>query len=87
MAFRTVTKISGTSQQFRIAGPNKLVGIFNTPQSQQILTILVTGKTCTISVINRLKPGFREYKLWSASLNSMAFYSQVNVTNTNCTIE
>jgi hypothetical protein len=55
------------------AGPNKLVAVRNTPQNQASLTMLVTGKTCTLSLVNRIKPG--------------AFYSQIKATNTSCTIE
>jgi hypothetical protein len=85
--FNTAVTGGERTLKWRVAGPNKIVAIIDYPQNQQIQTISVNGKTCTINVVDRLKPGFTEYMLWSASLNQIAYYDQVKFLGGSCTIE
>jgi hypothetical protein len=73
--------------RWRAAGPHRLIGTENLPQSTRTMIIDVNGKTCTASWTAQLKPGFQEYNIYSIVLGSYAFYKQARMVSATCEIE
>jgi hypothetical protein len=73
--------------RWRVAGPHKLIGTENLPQSTRTMDIDVNGKTCTASWTAKLKPGFQEYNIYSIVLGTYAFYKQSRMVSATCEIE
>jgi hypothetical protein len=82
------TSLRGVGEgRWRVAGANKLIRINSWPQSQTFLTVNVTGRTCSLNVEYRLRPGFTEYKFWDFQLQTWAYYSQASFLGGTCSIE
>jgi hypothetical protein len=73
--------------RWRVAGPHRLVGVENLPQSVRTMTIDVSGKTCKASWKAELLPGFAEYNIYSITLGAFAFYKQARMVSSTCEIE
>jgi hypothetical protein len=86
-AFGTMENIGDVTGAWHIAGPHRLVQIIDTPQNREINTLTVAGKTCSFRNVIQLKPGSKEYKLYSSMLGAFAYYSQMRFSNITCTIE
>jgi hypothetical protein len=85
--FGTIQSTGDTTGAFHIAGPHRLVGTSENPQSRGSASLVVTRKTCSYKIVQQLKPGSKEYKLFSLTLNAWAYYSQVRYSNFTCTIQ
>jgi hypothetical protein len=83
------TFISGQTLggRWRVAGPHRLIGTENLPQSTRTMIIDVNGKTCTASWTAQLKPGFQEYNIYSIVLGTFAYYKQARMVSATCEIE
>jgi hypothetical protein len=75
-----------TGGAWRVAGPHSLVRERDLPQSTETLTIAVQGQSCEISVSNRLKPGFSEFKYPRVGSGEWQYFSAPQVTSTSCVI-
>ncbi len=75
-----------TGGVWRVAGPHSLVRERDLPQSTETLTIAVQGQSCEISVSNRLKPGFSEFKYPRVGSGEWQYFSEPQVTSTSCVI-
>jgi len=81
------TSLSGNTYGWRVGGPNRLLYRVSAPQNDIIASITVNGKSCTFQMVNRLKPGFKEYMQWSLQLKANATYSGYRYSNLSCTIQ
>jgi len=72
---------------WKVATDGTLVREQNDPQSTRtmIVTLLPGGK-CTLEVVDRLKPGFKEWEFLRISMHTMAFFSSYEVTHTSCSV-
>jgi hypothetical protein len=89
-ALASKTFVSGQtlgSGRWRVAGPHRLVGTENLPQSVRTMIIDVNGKTCKASWKAELLPGFQEYNIYSITLGAYAFYKQARMVSATCEIE
>ena len=73
--------------RWRVAGPHRLVGVENLPQSVRTMIVDVNGKTCKASWKAELLPGFHEYNIYSITLGAFAFYKQARMVSSTCEIE
>lgn len=73
--------------RWRVAGPHRLIGTENLPQSTRTMIIDVNAKTCRASWTAQLKPGFQEYNIYSIVLGAYAFYKQARMVSATCEIE
>jgi hypothetical protein len=83
----SVTEQTLGGNRWRVAGPHRLIGTENLPQSVRTMTIDVEGKTCKASWTQRLVPGFTEYNIYSIPLGQFAFYKQARMVSSTCEIE
>jgi len=58
----------GGTAQVRVAGQHRLLLIWNLPNNQLVVTVNVTGQTCTASFAANLKPGKSEYTLFDGNI-------------------
>jgi hypothetical protein len=72
---------------WQVVDENSLRRVINQPQSQLIIDVKVSGKTCSVDVNWNLKPGFKEYKFRRITDGSMAFFTEPKIQTTNCTIK
>ena len=83
------TKVLGAESgalRWEVLDANKLRRTVNAPQSVQFLTITVNGNTCTLDVVFKLKPGFREYQFNRITDGTTAYFTQPMIQSTSCTI-
>jgi hypothetical protein len=62
------TPAPGGTAQVRVAGQHRLLLIWNLPNNQLIVTVNVTGRTCSASFTANLKPGKSEYTLFDGNI-------------------
>jgi len=62
------TPAPGGTAQVRVAGQHRLLLIWNLPNNQLVVTVNVTGQTCTASFAANLKPGKSEYSLFDGNI-------------------
>ena len=82
-----ITEQTLGGNRWRVAGPHRLIGTENLPQSVRTMIIDVEGKTCKASWTARLLPGFKEYNIYSVPLGAFAFYKQTRMVSSSCEIE
>ena len=75
---------SGSSAQLRVTLGNSLLLILTSPQSTLNAKVTASGNTCNVTLTAALRPGFREYSLWSGS--SYYYCSQPRVVTATCRI-
>jgi len=55
------------------------------PQSTRWFTVtFLPGNTCRLDIVNKLNPGFSEYKLLRISTHTYAYFSTYRVVATSC---
>jgi hypothetical protein len=89
-ALTSKTFVSGQTLgggRWRVAGPHRLIGTENLPQSVRTMIIDVNGNSCTASWKAQLLPGFQEYYIYSITLGSYAYYKQARMVSATCQIE
>jgi hypothetical protein len=62
------TPAPGGTAQVRVAGRHRLLLIWNLPNNQMIVTVVVRGQSCTATFEPRLKRGKTEYTLFDGSI-------------------
>jgi len=62
------TPAPGGTAQVRVAGQHRLLLIWNLPNNQMVVTVNVTGQTCSASFATNLKPGKSEYTLFDGNI-------------------
>lgn len=83
----TSASASGHTYGWRVGGPNKLLYHVSAPQNDIIASVTVNGRSCTFQMVNKLKPGFKEYLQWSPQLKTNATYSVFRYSNLSCAIQ
>jgi hypothetical protein len=72
---------------WHVLGANRLMSTTDFPQNTRTMIVdVLPDKTCKFQVIDKLKPGFKEYSMSSISLHTMAYYFPVEITGTTCAI-
>jgi hypothetical protein len=75
----------GTTTQLHVMSRDRLQAKWDLPNNQFILDIVASGRSCSVKLSNRLKPGKREYSL----LNGDNYYycSKERLLKTSCEAE
>jgi hypothetical protein len=76
------TAADGGSASLRVLGRRSLRAIREFPNNLVIVDIRVSGTSCSMTIVNRLKPGQRQYT-FPTSLG-MAFCAKPQVVKTSC---
>jgi hypothetical protein len=76
------TEANGGSASLRVLGRRSLRAIREFPNNLVIVDIRVSGTACSMTIVNRLKPGQRQYT-FPTSLG-MAYCSKPQVIKTSC---
>jgi len=72
---------------WKVAAAGTLVREQNDPQSTRTMTVtLLPENKCTLEVVDRLKPGYTEWKFLRISVHTMGYFSSYKVTQTSCAI-
>jgi len=70
---------------WRVASNGTLVREQNFAQSTRTMTVtFLPGHTCRLDVVDRLKPGFKEYEFLRLKVHEMGYYSSYTVIATSC---
>jgi hypothetical protein len=73
---------------WHVIDANHLVRLQTFPQSKREMTVSVNpDKTCTLNVVDTLKPGYHEYAFLRVSVHSIGYFSPYRVVSTSCTIQ
>ncbi|HVM81562.1 MAG TPA: hypothetical protein VMU06_21250 [Stellaceae bacterium] len=89
---RTVQVLGSTDDEhsyvsWKVAADGTLVREQNDPQSTRTMTVtLLPGNKCTLEVVDRLKPGFKEWEFLRITMHTMAFFSSYEVKHTSCSV-
>jgi hypothetical protein len=73
----------GGSASLRVAGRHTLRAVRNYPNNSIIIDLTVVGNSCSMKVVNVLKPGKREYTFYTGS-GGFAYCSAPQITRTEC---
>jgi len=76
------TEAPGGSASLHVAGKHTLRAIREFPNNYMVVNLTVIGKSCSMTVENRLKPGKRQYT-FSTSFG-LAYCSKPQITRTEC---
>lgn len=77
------TEVPGGSASLRVAGRHTLRAIREYPNNYIIVNLTVIGKSCSMKVEHRLKPGKRQYTFTSAV--GIAYCSKPQIVRLECT--
>jgi hypothetical protein len=78
----------GAGVVWHVIDASHLVRVQTFPQSKREMTVTVNpDKTCTLAVVDTLKPGYQEYAFLRVSTHSIAYFSPYRVVSTSCTIQ
>jgi hypothetical protein len=77
------TEALGGSASLRVVSQHTLRAVREYPNNLIIVTMTVVGKSCTMRIDNRLKPGKREYTFLGSG--GVAFCSKPRMTHAECT--
>ena len=72
----------GGSASLRVAGRHTLRAVRDYPNNSIIIDINVVGNSCKMRVVNRLKPGKRQYTFYTPG--GFAYCSAPRITRTEC---
>jgi hypothetical protein len=73
--------------QYRILDKNTIERTFSDSTFLYIVKIMVDGKSCKADVVYTLKPGQKEFVMYSPDLGKRAYYSEVKPFDVDCRIE
>jgi hypothetical protein len=76
----------GTYASWSVAPDNRLIRVQNDPQSTRTMTVTLTGNTCHLDVVDRLKPGFSEYAFLRITTHTIGYFSSYRVVRTTCAV-
>jgi hypothetical protein len=71
---------------WRVVSQDVLMRTGSLPHNDRIMTVTITGRTCRLQVVDRLKSGFTTYTFPRASDAKMVEFSRVTIGNTSCSI-
>ncbi len=77
------TEALGGSASLRVVSQHTLRAVREYPNNLIIVTMTVVGKSCTMRIDNRLKPGKREYTFLGNG--GVALCSKPRMTHAECT--
>jgi len=78
---------TNSSATWHVLGAKSLARTRVLPQSVETIKVnVLPDKQCTLSVTNRLKPGYKEYAMNSINVGGMAYYSSWQASNELCAI-
>jgi hypothetical protein len=83
---RKLGRVAGGSG-WRVKGANVLVKYFSFPQNTRTSTITVSGSSCKYDVVETLKPGFSTYTYPRSDTGKIAYFKNVRIAATSCSIE
>jgi len=73
--------------QFRVINKSTIERVFEDRTLVHSIKVTVDGKSCKADVTYTLKPGQKEFVLYSPALGQMAHFSEVKPFNVECKIE
>jgi len=73
--------------QYRVIDRNTIVRTSSSPTHTFTVRITVSGTSCRANVTYTLKPGHREFEVYSPQLGTAAFYSKLSPHSISCRIE
>ena len=73
--------------QYRVIDRNTIVRTSSGPTHIFTVRITVSGKSCRADVAYTLKPGHKEFQVYSPQLGTAAFYSKLAPHSVSCRIE
>lgn len=76
--------IPGGQAQLRVSGRNGLLLTTTSPQHITYARVTIRGQSCQVRFDAKLKPGFKEYTLWSGS--RFYYCDRPRVVQTTCRI-
>jgi hypothetical protein len=77
------SEAAGGSASLRVLGKHRIQAVRSYPNNILIADINVVGSGCTLTVVNKLKPGKRLYTFTSSS-GAMAYCGRARVVSTSC---
>jgi hypothetical protein len=80
----TIGLPGGSSAQLRVTPGNGLLLNVRSPQSSLSARVTASGNACNVVLTTALRPGFREYSLWSGSTYN--YCSKPQIMQTQCRI-
>jgi len=72
----------GGTAQLRVLSRNSLRAIWGLPNNDLIADVTANGRSCTVTLTLKLKPGQREYSMWGGS--KYYYCSAARVIRTSC---
>jgi hypothetical protein len=73
---------------WHVTDQNHLMRVQTFSQStRKMIVTLNSDKTCSLSVVDELKPGYQEYAFLRISTHSIGYFSSYHVVGTSCTIQ
>jgi hypothetical protein len=80
----TIGLPGGSSAQLRVTPGNGLLLNVTSPQSTLGARVTASGNSCKVALTTALRPGFREYSLWSGSAYN--YCNKPQIVQTTCRI-
>jgi hypothetical protein len=77
------TDAPGGSASLHVAGKHTLRAIRDYPNNYIVVNLTVIGKSCSMTIENRLKPGKRQYTFHTAV--GIAYCSKPRIIRAECT--
>jgi hypothetical protein len=79
---RRASPAPGGTSQLQVLGRDRLRGIWSLPNNDMILDITAHGNSCAVNLALKLKPGKKEYSLFSGS--KFYYCSAARLIETTC---
>ena len=74
------------SQVWHVQSSHSLTRTQTYAQNIRTMTVTITGSSCHLSVVDRLKPGFSLYTFPSASTGQTGYFANYHVVGASCSI-
>jgi hypothetical protein len=83
-----VRKLGGKNKsRFEVIGPDHLRRHTDEKTFTQTIDVFIKGSTCTATYEIKLKPGFKEFELYSPQLGKTAYYRVMAMEEATCEIK
>ncbi len=77
----------GQRGSWRVVNASTIRGTLNFPNSTRVTTLTTTGgNSCSVQVVDQLKPGFRDFVFRRMDGGGMAKFSQPRLVSSSCTV-
>jgi hypothetical protein len=77
------SEVPGGSASLNVAGRHTLRAVRNFPNNSIIMNLTVVGRSCSMKIVNVLKPGKSQYTFYTGS-GGFAYCSHPQITRTEC---